>query len=169
MIRARTLVPMVLASLAGLAVLPSLKTPAPPPGLAQDESSDEEAEARMEKKVRELLELTGVPKSGKRMMRSIMESMRQVLRQGEEDPELDAHLEAFVERVDVKELVDLMVPVYARNMDEETLDAAIEFFGSPLGQRFAEQQLQITLESAQISMQWAKKISEEMRRELEDR
>jgi len=78
-------------------------------GLARGEETAEEAKAR---KVRELVELNGFLDSVAGVPLSVVPDRAR------------------------KQLVDLVIPAYGRGFDDETLDAALAFFGSAAGKRY---------------------------------
>lgn len=89
-------------------------------GLARGEDSPEEARA---KKVRELLELSGTfgRVKGDTFQRGGKSSNRFILLLHDQEVYLD-----------------LLVPIYAKHIDDETLDAALAFFRSPAGRKYME-------------------------------
>lgn len=64
------------------------------------------------------------------------------------------------------ELVDSMVPVYARTFELAELKALLQFYQSPVGQRVLETQPGLMRESVQIGQRWGARIGAEIGQQL---
>jgi hypothetical protein len=121
------------------------------------------AKATLESKVRELLVLTGASDLGAQVMDSMIKSLEN--RQGLPED----FIATFREVADSEDLVELVVPIYVKHLDEPTLDSAIQFFKSPAGRKFTKSQPAIIEESMRVGQQWGQELVMEVLRSLEDR
>jgi hypothetical protein len=75
-------------------------------------------------------------------------------------------MEKFRELAEKQSMVDMLVPVYMRHLNEEDLDAAIAFHESPAGKRFLAAQPQLLQEAKEIGEQWGVRLAEKTLRLL---
>jgi hypothetical protein len=115
-----------------------------------------------EQKVRKLLEVTNAAQMGIQVMDQMIGAMKDSTPGA--PPEFWT---TFRSKFTGKELVDLLVPIYLRNLEERDLDAAIGFFGSPAGQRFVSKQGVIAQESMQAGQEWGAAVAMQALQELE--
>ncbi len=128
----------------------------PAAGLAQPA-----APSAKEAKVRKLLQLSGAAEMGKQVLDAMIVQFRTM-------PNLPAgFLDKFQSLAKPAELVEQIIPVYERNLDDQALDAAIEFFMSPGGQKFVKAQPAITKESMELGSQWGRELATRVMKELE--
>ena len=156
---------MKLRAIVGLsliAMLPALVQAAP------QQKTDPAKEAA----IRRLIEITG----GKKMMDQVVAQMLAQLR-----PELlktappgargqqivETYLQKFQARASRGELVEQMIPIYDKYFSQADIEGLIQFYQSPLGQRFLQVMPQIVGESTMIGMRWGQKIVQEVQQEME--
>jgi uncharacterized protein len=105
-----------------------------------------------EQKVRQLLELTGSAKMGEQVI-------ARLIMQFERMPQLpDGYIAKFKELAKPQDLVDLIVPIYSRSLDEKDLDAVIKFFQSGVGKRWMTSQLKIQKDSMAANQTWTRNL-----------
>jgi uncharacterized protein len=68
--------------------------------------------------------------------------------------------DGFKKEVKSEEFVDLLVPIYERNLDEADIDELIVFFSSPAGQRYVGKQSVMMQESMAVGEKWGAKLAE---------
>lgn len=129
-------------------------SPATAAAPAQDPKAEETPRQRLERKVEKLLELNGV----KAVQERSVEQMLEQLRKAGLSP---AYLDAFQERFDLDEVMKINVRVYADNLEEETVDGLITFFGSEVGKTFATAFPKITEESLAAGMEYGQRVGQE--------
>lgn len=61
----------------------------------------------------------------------------------------------------IKDLTEMLVPVYQKHLSIEDLNQIIEFYKSPVGKKFADKTPMIAEESMQIGQAWGMKIGED--------
>jgi hypothetical protein len=75
-------------------------------------------------------------------------------------------MEKFRELAERQSMVDMLVPVYMKHLNEEDLDAAIAFHESPAGKRFLAAQPQVMQEAKEVGEKWGVRLAEQTLREL---
>lgn len=60
------------------------------------------------------------------------------------------------------QLMDLMVPIYAKYYTEEDLDNIIRFYETPSGRRMADAQPKIATDAMGVAQQWAMQFAKKM-------
>ena len=116
-----------------------------------------------ERKVRELLVLTGAAQMGQQVMDSMSEQFRSL-------PGLPpGFLDEFKKVAKPDDLVELVVPIYLENVSEADVDAAIAYWGSPAGQRMAQAMPKLNAEAMAAGQQWGTQLAEETLRRLAER
>jgi hypothetical protein len=79
----------------------------------------------------------------------------------------DAFWTKFRQKVDVKELLDMIVPIYARHFTTQDIKDLTAWYQSPLGQKFVASQPAIMRESMDAGVAWGRKIGEKAAQEIE--
>ncbi len=111
-------------------------------------------------KVRELLAMTGAGDMGVQVMDGMLEQFRQM-------PGLpEGFIEAFQKLAKPESLVDLVVPIYRKHMDEATIDASLAFYRTPSGRKLLAAQPAIVKESMAAGQEWGKNLAAEVMRTL---
>lgn len=97
---------------------------------------------------RELMALTGAADLGAQMMEGMAAQFRQT-------PGLPpGFIDTFLELANPDELIDLIVPLYVKAYDDETLEAAIAFYKTPAGKKLIAATPQLTQESMVVGQTW---------------
>ncbi|MCA8969195.1 MAG: DUF2059 domain-containing protein [Planctomycetes bacterium] len=129
---------------------------------AQGGASEEGQANPLELQVRKLMKLTGAAEMGKEVMDQMMDQfdkMGAMLPAG--------FAEKFKELAKPEQLVEMVVPLYVKHLDKETLAAAIEFYESDKGKKFATAQRLITRDSTTAGQEWGKKLGMRVMQELQ--
>jgi uncharacterized protein len=114
-----------------------------------------------EQKVRRLLVLLKVGDVAKQMAGAMIDSFKGSM------PEVPEEVwTAFMAKVKGEELIELLIPVYSRNIEEADVDALLTFYSSPAGQRFIGKQSLIMQESMAVGEQWGAKLGRQVEEEL---
>ena len=109
---------------------------------------------------RKVLELTGASRLGKQVADGMVENLRKM-------PNLPpGFLDRFQNNIHTAELMDLMVPIYLKHYDRETLLAAIAFYESDHGQALIKQLPVVTAESMELGRAWGTAIAGRTLRDL---
>lgn len=114
-----------------------------------------------EMKVRKLIELTGGEDLGKQVLDMMLTQLAQT-------PGIQPDfVEKFRELAMKDDLVTMYVPIYLKHVNEEDLDAAIAFFSTPAGRRFAKAQPAIMQDSMSAGQEWGARLAQRAQKELE--
>lgn len=115
----------------------------------------------MEKDIRELLYLTGVPEVGTQVMNQMLVPMKQAL------PEVpEAFWTRFMEKVDPDDLVDMSVPIYAKYFTHDEIKQLLEFYRTPIGQKVIGTLPAVMQESMAAGQRWGEQLSQQVIEEL---
>ena len=120
------------------------KKAAPPPVAAQSTSSAQDSVAAIDPKkeaaIRNMFEVTGMIKIMQETISNMVAQMRPVmmtsLPQGEYREKLvDLFFEKFQSKLDLKKLLELAVPIYAKYYTTEEIGQLTEFYKTPIGKK----------------------------------
>lgn len=115
-----------------------------------------------DQKIRKLLQLTGAEDLGK-------QTMDQMMLQFETMPGLPpGFARKFRELAMQQDLVSMLIPVYAKNLEEKDIDGAIVFYESDEGRAVSRAQPIIVRESMQIGQQWGQDLAMKTMKALHD-
>ena len=148
-----------------LSLLPSLAQPQAAPQQKMDPAK--------EAAIRRLIEIMG----GKKMMDQMAAQMvaqtrselTKTIPQGTRGQQIaDAYFQKLQARLRGEEVIELIIPIYNKYFAKEDIEALIQFYQSPLGQRFLQVMPQIASESLSLGMRWGQRIFEEIQKEMEN-
>jgi uncharacterized protein len=114
-----------------------------------------------ERKIRKLLEITGASASGKQVMDAMLDHFSKAggLPEG--------FIEKFKETAKPDSLVEIIVPIYMKHLEEEAVDGAIAFFESAPGKMFIKAQPAIVKESMEAGQRWGAEAAQKALKELD--
>jgi hypothetical protein len=112
-----------------------------------------------EQLTRKLLEVTGAANLGKQVADGMMESFRKM------SSLPPGFIDRFKQNLKPEAFVELIVPIYMRHLDRETIIAAIRFYRSAPGQRIVSTLPAVTAESMEAGKTWGAELA---RKTLED-
>jgi hypothetical protein len=72
-------------------------------------------------------------------------------------------------KASMKDLIDLLAPVYVKHLTIEDLNGLTDFYRTPLGQKIAKETPAILQESMEAGVVWGGKIGERLARKIEER
>jgi uncharacterized protein len=111
-------------------------------------------ETQKQKDIRKLLRITGSGELGTQVMGQMIGSMKKTMPQVPEKFWAD-----FMKEVHTEELVDLIVPVYDRNLTHDDIKELIRFYESPTGKKFVSVLPKITQESMVVGEKWGRELA----------
>ncbi len=177
-VRAALIAAAFLASSPMLAQTPSTgappKPPAHQPGVpAQSATAPARAEKpapaapaekidpAKEAAIRHLMDLTQTSKMGDSLSLYVTNQVRQVLSQAMPPDRLAKLMDGFSQRLvtaaPASAVTDAAIPIYARAFSMEDIQAIIQFYESPLGQRAVKALPQVTRDSEELGVQMEQK------------
>jgi hypothetical protein len=108
-----------------------------------------------EKSIKQLMVLTGAGSMGVQMMQGMLPELKKML------PQVPPSFwDDFAKSVDPNELINLIVPIYAKHYSEEDIQEAIKFYKSPAGKRLIQEQPMVMQESMTAGQQWGRRVAE---------
>jgi hypothetical protein len=118
-------------------------------------------ETQKQKDIRKLLKITGSGELGTQVMGQMIGSMKKAM------PNVpDKFWGDFMKEVRTEELIDLIVPVYDRNLAQEDIKELIRFYESPTGKKFVSVLPKITQESMVVGEKWGRELAERVIKKL---
>ncbi|HEX7808688.1 MAG TPA: DUF2059 domain-containing protein [Thermoanaerobaculia bacterium] len=127
------------------------------PAFAAEPQSDAAAKAptAKEAKVRQLLKLLKVSDIAMQAADAMIVAMSGAT------PNVPAEFwDGFKKEIKAEEFVELLVPIYERNLEEGDIDEMIVFFSSPAGRRYVDKQSVMMQESMAVGEKWGAKLAE---------
>jgi hypothetical protein len=122
--------------------------------LADSSAGQKPAETPKQKDIRKLLKITGSGELGTQVMGQMIGNMKKAMPQVPEKFWTD-----FMKEVHTDELVDLIVPVYDRNLSQADVAELIKFYESPTGKKFVSVLPKITQESMGVGEKWGRELA----------
>ena len=117
-------------------------------------ATQKQPETAKQKDIRKLLKITGSGELGTQVMGQMIGSMKKTMPQVPETFWSD-----FMKEVHTDELVDLIVPVYDRNLTHDDVKELIRFYESPTGKKFVSVLPKITQESMVVGEKWGRELA----------
>jgi len=114
--------------------------------------------------IRKLMKLTGAGELGIQAMQQMMPAMRQMV---PEAPE--AFWAEFSSKFHPGELVEMVVPIYAKHLTPKDVKDLIAFFESPAGRKLSSVQPAIMQESMAAGQAWGQRVAGEILRKAQER
>lgn len=128
-------------------------------GAAHAQTSDARAK---DADIRKLLRMTGSAELGKQIMMQLLSTMKKSM------PGVpESFWNDFAKEVRTDELVDLVVPVYDRNLTHDDVKELIRFYDSPTGRKFVAVLPRITQDSMAVGEEWGRKVAERAMQKLQ--
>ncbi|MGZ3442287.1 MAG: DUF2059 domain-containing protein [Polyangia bacterium] len=118
------------------------------------QETQKQPETQKQKDIRKLLRITGSGELGTQVMSQMIGSMKKSMPQVPEKFWGD-----FMKEVHTDELVDLIVPVYDRNLTHDDVKELIRFYESPTGKKFVSVLPKITQESMVVGEKWGRELA----------
>ncbi len=113
--------------------------------------------------IRELLEVTGSAKMGIQMMHAMIESYKNSY------PKTgDAFWDSFMAEVKADDLVNLIIPIYAKYYTDEDIIQLTAFYKTPIGQKTIQIMPGLMKESLGVGQAWGKELGEKALKKMKD-
>ena len=110
-----------------------------------------------EKVARELMKVSGSAELGDQVLDQIMMLIKPLA------PEIsDEFWEAFRKEVNTDDLIELVVPIYAKHLSIEEMKGVVAFYQTPAGKALASKQGVIAQESMVAGQAWGEKLGEKI-------
>ena len=133
-------------------------------GPALGQAKIDKAEKAKQDDIRKLMKLTGSAEVGKQVMDQLFVSFKQSM------PNVPAEFwDGISKKVDVDEMVELIVPIYAKYFSHDEIRELIKFYQSPLGKKLTKVLPDVTRESMAAGQKWGTKLAEEVMKEIQQK
>lgn len=126
------------------------------PALAQEGPSPE-----MENDIRQLMNAMGMGDLSNQILGQMIGQMKQM---APDAPE--AFWTNFQKKADGNELIELIIPIYAKHFSHAEIKELIGFYNSPIGKKVTATLPAITQESMVAGQQWGMKLAQDVMAEL---
>jgi hypothetical protein len=117
-------------------------------------------------KLKNMFEVSGSEKTYQTVIKQIISMYKEQFSDVPEETWNDLEKEFLKTSID--DLVDMLVPVYARHLTLDDLQKIIEFYQTPVGKKYAEKTPLIMQESMQVGQQWGMKIGQDFQNKLQE-
>jgi uncharacterized protein len=121
----------------------------------------EKIDPAKEAAIRQLMDLTQTSKMGDSLSAYVTNQVRQVLSQAMPPDRLAKLMDGFSQKMvtaaPASAITDAVIPIYARSFSTEDLQALIQFYESPIGQRVVKALPQVTRDSEELGVQMEQK------------
>lgn len=157
--------PFVLSWIVATLALPlSAQTAAEAEPVAAPEAAvaSPEVPAPLRAKILEVLRLTDSAELGRQMLDQMLGAFESSA------PEVPAEFwSGFRSEVDTDQMVELMVPIYARHLTEGELDALIAFYSTEAGRSIVSKMPAVVEESMAVGQEWGADLARRVLERLE--
>jgi hypothetical protein len=117
-----------------------------------------------EKDIRALLELTGAAKLGTMIIDQMFEPMKKM------QPNLPAEFWTDLKKeMRPDELIDLVVPIYDRQLTDGEIRDLIKFYQTPTGKKLVRVMPQLTQDSMVVGKQWGAQLGARIMKRIQER
>jgi uncharacterized protein len=135
------------------------------PELANPKVQPEEADAGPKREdIKKLISIMGTEDEIKIMLPKIIVQMKQMMPQVP-----DKFWQDFEHQVDVKELVELYVPIYDKHYTHEEIKGMIEFYNTPLGKKVLTTMPKVMQESMDAGSKWGAALEMRIEKKMSER
>ena len=116
----------------------------------------------MEADIRQLMNVTGGGNMAAQVVSQLIGSLKPSM------PNVpEAFWQKFMAKVDADELIEMIVPIYAKHFSHEEIKGLLAFYETPLGQKVIATLPGVIQESMMAGQQWGQKIAQQAMAELE--
>jgi len=129
---------------------------------ASPASADSEIPASLRAKILEVLRLTDSAELGRQMMDQLLGTF-----EGSTPGVPDEFWSRLRDELRTDDLIELIVPIYARHLTEAELDALIAFYSSEHGRSLVSKMPQVMQESMLAGQEWGADIARQILERLE--
>jgi len=114
--------------------------------------------------IRELLFVTNAANLGDQMLDQIFNAYEKMI------PNVPAEIwQKARTKMRATELIELVIPIYAKHFNRDDIKGIISFYKSPIGKKFIDNQGAIMKESMAIGMAWGQEISKKIAEDLKSK
>lgn len=130
-------------------------------------SSYGQADKAYSKTLQKMFKVAGTEESYHAVIKQMFTAFKQQYSNVEQD--IWDELENDFLETSLKDLTEMLAPVYSKYMTKDDLKEVIKFYQTPVGKKFAQKTPFITQESMQIGQQWGMKIGQDFIKKMQER
>jgi len=123
-----------------------------------------DAAKQKEATIRELLQVTGAAKLGTQVIDQMGAAFGKQM-----GPEFTEYWKEFSSKVNGDDLVNMIVPIYAKHFETSELEEIIRFNKTPVGQKFIRETPSLVQESMAAGMEWGQALGKKAMEAYEKR
>jgi hypothetical protein len=117
-----------------------------------------------ENHIRELMNMMGSGQLGVQIFNSLTDSYKKTL------PDVDPQFwDDMSKEIKAENLINMVVPIYAKYFTDEDIIALTAFYKTPIGQKVIKTMPLIVTESMQIGQEWGKQLSDKIIQRLKEK
>jgi uncharacterized protein len=121
--------------------------------------------------IRQLLQVTGMTAMVEKQMGQMADQVKPLLERslppGERRQEIvEAFTKKFLARAKSEDLIEQVIPVYAKYLTDDDVRDVIRFYGSPVGQRLLKVMPEMMKESGDVGQRWGEQVAREVLQEM---
>jgi len=114
--------------------------------------------------IRRLMELSGSASLGKQVMVQMLSRFRETM------PQVPAEFWSGLEKeIRTDDMINLVVPIYARHFSQPDIRELIKFYESPIGRKLVARQPDIVRESMGVGQEWGKQMAGRVIQKLKEK
>ena len=122
-----------------------------------EKAQEKKAAPKLSEKEKDIRKLLGLMDLEATTMEELMASMTQAL------PGVDeAFWEGLITEEDMKEIVEIMVPLYDKHFTHEEIKGVIEFYETPLGRTWVKKSTALMKDSVKAMQEWGMELGQRM-------
>lgn len=116
------------------------------------------------KHIHQLMDVMGTGKLGVQAMSNMLDVFKK------QYPQVDPQFwEDFKKEVTPEDLVNMVVPIYAKYFNDNDIQQLLVFYNSPVGKKLTGALPAITQESMQAGMQWGQQVGQKIQQRLKEK
>lgn len=115
----------------------------------------------------EMFKVSGAEESYKTVIKTMFNFYKNSEGFNQVDEEIWDELEKEMLKTSIKDLAEMLTPVYKKYLSIDDLKAVVAFYKTPAGKKMAKYQPEITEQSMEIGGAWGEKIGEKIIEKIE--
>ena len=113
--------------------------------------------------IKRLMEVTDASNLGIQVMNRLILTMKR----GRSDAQ-EKFWDDFRTEIDPNDLIEMIIPIYAKHFTHEEIKQLIAFYESPIGKKMIKVQPQIMMESMAAGEEWGKDLAKKIMKKLHE-
>jgi hypothetical protein len=116
------------------------------------------------KRIHQLMDVMGSGKLGVQVMSNVIDAFKK------QNPNVDPQFwDELKKEINVNDLVNMVVPIYAKYFTDDDIQQMIAFYNSPIGKKYVASLPAITQESMHVGMEWGQQLAQKVTDKLKQK